>query len=988
MHDNFAIFSAMPGASGLIRPDAPDFTIVACTGEFAEIAGISQDELCGRSIFAAFAAPHNPAFLSDVKASLSLVIKTRKPQELLDQRYDETDRAGDTQEMYWKVILTPVPDSSGAIEYIIFTAFNTTQKLVSSVMNERIRALRPLENLFNQTNVAIHIFRGHDMVIEMANKPTQLLWGRDASVVGRPLLEVLPELLDTPYPGIIRGVQENNKTYTAFDAEVPLHREGRTGKAYFNFVLQPYYENGDAVPVGVIGMVTEVTDLHNSRIELQEAERSLELASEIGDLGTFNVNSKTLEISCSPQVMQWFGLSVNQVPLAEILLKVYPDDTTLVAQTLRTTVKDQGLKHNIVFRVINEETGQLYFLRSIGQLQIENGEAVAVSGIIQDITNSVRSQEAIAESAQRMRNLIHSAPFPIGVYMGREMRIEMANQSIIDVWGKGSDIIGKTYHEVLPELANTGIYEALDKVFTDGIPFQAHNQQIELIVDGLARTFYFNYAFTPLFDADGSIYGVMNTAADVTDLNMATRTIEESEARYRTLIEESPVAAALYIGPDIKVQYANDIMLSFWGKDRSILGLSFEDAIPELNGQSFIDFLKNVYQSGMPYYGSQEPVYLDKGQGLRAYYFNFTYKPLVDVDGVIYGIHHTAVDVTEEVLTKKALEESERNLRNMIQQAPLAICILWGNYHVFGNINPMMEQMLGRPVSEIEGKPIFEAMPELVDSGLQPILDRAIQGERYISEEQEFHLPRNGVDETQYIKYIYEPLKDTSGNIEAIMVVASDFTHEVTARRKIEDVVASRTQELADANQRLQQSNAELEQFAYIASHDLQEPLRKISMFTQLLESNLGQLNDRAKHQIDRINNSVSRMSNLIRDILGYSAVSHKDDGFVPVELEDIVREAAQDFELVLQEKKGMIAISGLPVVEAIPLQMHQLFGNLISNSLKYSKDSEPPHIAIDKSKVTSREIALYKLPGGPDDYTAIVFQDNGIGFSQEYAEK
>ena len=169
-----------------------------------------------------------------------------------------------------------------------------------------------------------------------------------------------------------------------------------------------------------------------------------------------------------------------------------------------------------------------------------------ISGIIvpiSDVTEKVGARKTIEQSEQRSRSLIESAPFPIGVYTGREMRINMVNQAILKVWGKGTvkDIIGKTYAEVLPELKGQGIYEQLDKVYTTGIPFHAHNQRVDLLINNNLIPHYFNYSFTPLFDSSGKVYGVMNTAAEVTDLVLAKEKIEESEKRFRNAANSAPV---------------------------------------------------------------------------------------------------------------------------------------------------------------------------------------------------------------------------------------------------------------------------------------------------------------------------------------------------------------------------------------------------------------------------------------------------------------
>ncbi|WP_256004322.1 PAS domain-containing sensor histidine kinase [Pedobacter deserti] len=144
----------------------------------------------------------------------------------------------------------------------------------------------------------------------------------------------------------------------------------------------------------------------------------------------------------------------------------------------------------------------------------------------------------LAESEHRLRTIVESAPFPIGVYEGREMRIVMANKSIIEVWGKGSNIVGKRYREVLPELESQGIYEQLDRVYMTGEPYHARNQQIDLVVDGQMGSFFFNYSFTPIYDTNGHIYGVINTAADVTDLQTALQKIEKSQEELRQIDQQ------------------------------------------------------------------------------------------------------------------------------------------------------------------------------------------------------------------------------------------------------------------------------------------------------------------------------------------------------------------------------------------------------------------------------------------------------------------
>jgi signal transduction histidine kinase len=137
----------------------------------------------------------------------------------------------------------------------------------------------------------------------------------------------------------------------------------------------------------------------------------------------------------------------------------------------------------------------------------------------------------------RLREVINTAPFPIGVYTGHELKIELANAKMIETYGKGNSVIGKSYAEILPELENQQIFEQLRGVLSTGIPFHAKNQRVDIVIDGILKKHFFNYSFTPLHDANGRIYGVMNTAAEVTDLNEARQQSVDADEKLRLAMD-------------------------------------------------------------------------------------------------------------------------------------------------------------------------------------------------------------------------------------------------------------------------------------------------------------------------------------------------------------------------------------------------------------------------------------------------------------------
>ncbi|GEM_PF-3564818 len=173
----------------------------------------------------------------------------------------------------------------------------------------------------------------------------------------------------------------------------------------------------------------------------------------------------------------------------------------------------------------------------------------------------------------------------------------------------------------------------------------------------------------------------------------------------------------------------------------------------------------------------------------------------------------------------------------------------------------------------------------------------------------------------------------------------------------------------------LEESNKELEQFAYVASHDLQEPLRKITSFAGLLmEKDREKLDEESQHYIERMSDSASRMKRLIEDLLEFSRVSRTKKPFESVSLDDVIRDVLSDLEVRIQESDSKVEVDPLPVIDGDPSQMRQLFQNLIGNALKYRKKEEPPHVT------------LRCLAG--EAFYEISVEDNGIGFDEQHKDK
>lgn len=477
-------------------------------------------------------------------------------------------------------------------------------------------------------------------------------------------------------------------------------------------------------------------------------------------------------------------------------------------------------------------------------------------------------------------------------------------------------------------------------------------------------------------------------ASDVADQLKAKRDLEEINLFSNNVFYHSPVAKLVFTGRDMIIERANEKMLELLGRDQSIIGKPFIEAIPELVGTPVLERLTKVYTTGETFVQPEERIELVR-YGIRATgYYNYIYKALLSTTGEIYGIMVTATDVTTQVVARNIIETKEKELRDLIIAAPIGICVVSGDPLWVDEVNERFLIISGKSRDQFASKPYWEALQEIAPY-FKPVLDNVFAtGTKFSSEEHEMKLIRDGIEEKIFATFEYLPILDIDGVVTKVIILAVEVTHQVETRKNIENAVAERTRELAESNLNLLRSNAQLEQFAYIASHDLQEPIRKISTFTQMLEDSIENISDRSKNYIAKIYSSTDRMTKLIRDVLAFSQVTQTTDSFSKVDLSAIMKAIETDFELLIEKTGATFEVVNLPTIEAIPSQMMQLFGNLTSNALKFIRPDVPPVIRITSSIATVELIHSHSSLSPAKKYFHIEFSDNGIGFDQAHADR
>jgi PAS domain S-box-containing protein len=477
-----------------------------------------------------------------------------------------------------------------------------------------------------------------------------------------------------------------------------------------------------------------------------------------------------------------------------------------------------------------------------------------------------------------------------------------------------------------------------------------------------------------------------------------SHSVIDTAYNYEVLMEWLP--AAVYICDAAgKITYYNEAAAELWGR-KPVLGKDLwcgswkiftPDGLP-LNleeGPMAVTLKEGQATKG-------EEVIIERPDGVRVNVLSYPY-PLFDSSGNTSGAINMLVDISDKKTKETNLHESEKKYRLLSQVLTKRVDEK--------NLNlKVSEERYHKMVEEVQDYAILllDTEGNILDwnKGAEKIKgysEEEILGKNfrifYLEEDRKIQLPEKLIREAaEYGKATHEGWrirKDGTrfwGNI-VITALHDDMNNVVGFSKVTRDLTDKKLadDQLKQYTRDIEFQNSQLEEYAYIASHDLQEPLRKIQTFAELIEINLDDKKE-IKRFLDKITTASQRMANLIKDVLSYSQLSQGDDLFVPVDLNEVLRNVKDDFELLIEQTNCTITLSPLPVVRGIPIQLHQLFSNLISNSLKFIQ--EPPVIDITGQILSIQGIQHPPQLDPGKQYLRILFKDNGIGFEERFSEQ
>jgi PAS domain S-box-containing protein len=288
--------------------------------------------------------------------------------------------------------------------------------------------------------------------------------------------------------------------------------------------------------------------------------------------------------------------------------------------------------------------------------------------------------------------------------------------------------------------------------------------------------------------------------------------------------------------------------------------------------------------------------------------------------------------------------------------------------------NTQFATMLKLSLPDILGKPFRNFMPAAYEAEFDSIFRESWKADH----KQELHLQSK--EETVPVQLSLSSL--SLENLTVLSIIITDLTQQKATQSQLEQT----NRLLEDTNKALENSNHDLQQFASVASHDLQEPLRKMHVLLSYISTrDASTLSDQTSYQITRVMRAAARMRSLVVDVLNYSKLSSNNEVLTIINLDEVVKEVLEDLEYLIREKSAIIELGSLPVLQGNKGQIRQVFQNLIGNALKFSKPGQSPKVQISGTYLPTR--SFDSAPSGHGPYTLTRIKDEGIGFNEAYAE-
>ncbi len=736
-----------------------------------------------------------------------------------------------------------------------------------------------------------------------------------------------------------------------------------------------YKRNEEGVPSEIVGIILNVDKEKEISDQLITREKQLLEAQSLTNLGSFELEPETGQMTVTPQfekIYELGGFDLNQ-----LIDHVHPDDRERINKNRDAAIREGGMYDNEYRYLIN---GKEKILWSRGSVTMRNGKKVMI-GTAMDVTNRHKMVRELLENRtlyQQAQQLSHIGNWNCNLETNEYSWSEELFRiyELEPPYDKVDTVLTRTYRHP-DDIAMVDEHE--ERLRNEYI---ASDYTFRIILPS-GKLKYLHVKGDVSYGANNLAVGLYGTVQDVTERQLLFEKLQESDLLFKQAQELSHIGNWSWDLVSGKITWSDELY-RIYGRQ---LGSEITfDKIMVLNHpedhENIKQNLQDCMDSGKPMESNYRAVLKD---GTLKMLYAKT-EALTDKSGKVYKLVGTIQDVTKQKLVEKKLADSQEFIQKVTDVTPSIIAAY--NIHTgqISFINGAVEKQLGYTQATVMegGVPFFVSITHPDD--LPAMMEKNAR-----ALEEANMLPRGAEEPVAEFKYrmkdkdgaykwfhtfgtIFE--RSANGLVESVLNISIDITEQ----EETEQMVYQK-------NLQLQQSNTSLEEYAYVASHDLKEPLRKIVTFSdRMLTTQSATLGEEGKLFLSKIIESSRRMQKMVNDLLYVSTIAGNKE-YQLCDLNFVLSEALLPLDHKIEEVKAVIDSDDLPTVVVVPAQFRQLFLNMVGNSLKFQRKGVMPHIEITHSFLTGRAVEQMELAKAKK-YLKIEIKDNGIGFDNQYAGK
>lgn len=715
----------------------------------------------------------------------------------------------------------------------------------------------------------------------------------------------------------IEQVFRTGESFLIENKRMPFSKNKKEKQAYWTFSFTCVMDEF-GMPAGVILTAIQIeecpTDDSGLFEEVSEHAAQLNYIINAAELGTWNVNTDTNKINLNPRASEWFGLSGEENLLDALLKTIVDEDRQSVINKVDEAIKpgSNGI-YQVKYSIVNPGTSEKRRLLAIGKAQFNDERRVfRFGGILQDITEEYLLIEKLRNTEERLLLAIETSE--MGMWEFDIPLQELTHSSkLAELLGfKKSAILGvkemngSVHPEDLPYLANEFMPELLKK----------GRMQIEYrIIKKTGATIWVRNHSKVIYDENDLAIKLIGTLHDITEQKEHQNKIEASEQNLRAIVESGPFPIGVYSAKDERLEMVNQSWVKTLGRGRHLVGKKYLEIFPEYERQLVYRHFKEAIKTGNSFQSEQERVDLEKAGVLDSYYFNYTITPIKNAEGKVIRLINSAVDVTESVLAKNKLIESEAGFRLLAESMPQFV---WsGNKE--GTINYVNQEVFnytGLSLKKITGENLLNIIHEKDRVKTVALLRHSLEtGEDFIVEHR--FQRYDGVYRWQLSRAV--SLKDANGEIQMWVGTSTDI-QEIKEEEELKDF------------------------FISMASHELKTPITSLKAYVQVLLSNYSESNDPFLYKsLKIVDKQIIKLTNLISELLDISKIKSGklNLNIDQILLNELVADTIEAFSISNPEFTISFHCKEDLYVMADIERISQVLINFLSNAIKYSADSK-----------------------------------------------